>query len=391
MTRLALIAPLFLVTLFAPAAHADGCLPSSCGTSSSAVPGSRYLTLRTDGQTGPLVLYDVVAGRRHVSLPKGLAAADGRTFVSARTLGPSTTRVTRYALPSGRAISTRNLAGRQWLAAISPTGRRLLLSTVAPKGFTRFAVVDGLRISRLISLRGNYQVETLSPDGQRVFLVHWGDNGRYDLRRFDLRTNKLTATPTRSSESGELEKMQGIASVGIPSRNGKWLLTLYVKGNGTAFIHALDLRAGVGHCIDLAVPAGDFNTIGTSALTLSPDQRTLYVAMPLAGRIFSIDLAELEVTRTARFAPIPFSSFGFGLNPSGAVTPNGRMLYVAAGTRLWAVDTAVWKLRGPRAIGEGQNQYATATGVTPDGRRVVVLRFDHKLVVRDAATLQQIR
>ena len=390
MTRLALIAPLFLLTLFAPAAYADGCLPASCGTSSSTVPGSRYLALRTDGQTGPLVLYDVVAGRRHASLPNGFAAANGRAFVSARTLGPTATRVTRYALPSARAVAMRILPGRQWLAAVSPTANRLLFQTPAPNGFTRYTVVDGMRTTRVVSLRGSYQVETLSPDGQRVFLVHWGTNGRYDLRRFDLRRNKLTATPTRSSEDGELEKMQGTATVGIPSRNGNWLLTLYVKGSGSAFIHALDLRAGVGHCIDLEVPTGDFNTIGTSVLTLSPDQRTLYVAMPLAGRIFSIDLGELEVTRTARFAGIPVLSYPFGVNPSAAVTPNGRMLYVAAGTRLWALDTAAQKLRS-RAIGAGKNQWATATGVSPDGRRVVVLRFDKKRVVHDAATLERIR
>jgi hypothetical protein len=391
MTRLALIAPLFLLTLSVPAAQADGCLPSSCGTSSTAVPGSRYLTLRTDGQTGPLVLYDVVAGRRHVSLPRGLASADGRTFVTTRTLGPGATRLTRYALPSGRVVATGLLPGRQWLVAVSPNGSRLLLRTVAPRAFTRFAVVDGMRVTRLLSLRGFYDVETLSPDGQRVFLVHYGNSGRYDLRRFDLRTSRLSATPTRSSESGEVEKMQGVAWTGIPSRNGDWLLTLYVKGMGSAFIHALDLRAGVGHCIDLAVPRfKDVNDIGTAALTLSPDQRTLYVGMPLAGRIFSLDLQRLKVSNTVRFRPGSLSGFTFGLNPSAAVTPNGRMLYVTAGTSLWALDTAAGRVRGPRAIGAGDSQYATATGVTPDGRRVVVLRADHKLVTRDAATLARI-
>jgi hypothetical protein len=388
MTRLALIAPFFLLTLFAPAAHADGCLPASCGTSSSTVPGSRYLALRPDGQTGPYVVYDVVAARRHLSLPKGLASSDGRTFVSARTLGPKATQLTRYSLPSGRAVTTR-LPGRQWVAAVTPNGRRVLLQTAAPTGFTRYAVLDGLRTTRLISLRGNYEVETLSPDGQRAFLVHWGDNGRYDLRRFDLRTNKLSATPTRSSEDGTLEKMQGSAWTGIASPNGNWLLTLYVKSSGSAFVHALDLRAGVGHCIDLPVPAlSDMHEIGTSALALSRNQRTLYVAMPLAGRIFSIDLREVELARTLRFRGIAMSSFAFGLNPSAAVTPNGRMLYVAAGTSLWGVDTAAWRLRGPRTIGDGNNQYATGTAVTPDGRRVVVLRVDRKLVVRDAATLR---
>jgi hypothetical protein len=384
MTRLALIAPLFLLTLFAPAAQADGCPPSTCGTSGSAEPGSRYLTLRTNGQAGPLVLYDVVARRQHVSLPRGLASADGRTFVSARTLDKKATLLTRYALPSGRVIATLRLPGVQWLSAISPNGRRVLMQYRAPKGFTRYAVLDGMRMTRAISLRGNYEVETLSPDGQRVFLVHWRNNGVYDLRRFDLRTNKLSATPTRSSENGELEKMQGTAWVGVPSRNGKWLLTLYVKNDGSAFIHALDLRSGVGHCIDLEGVIGDLNTVGTSALALSPSQRTLYVAMPLVGRIFALDLRKLEVTRTLRFAPLSPLSYGFGINPSAALTPNGRMLYLAAGEKLWGLDTAAWRLRSSRSIGA----QATATGVTPDGRRVVVLRTDGKLVVRDAATLR---
>jgi hypothetical protein len=251
-------------------------------------------------------------------------------------------------------------------------------------------VVDGMRVTRLLSLRGFYDVETLSPDGQRVFLVHYGDSGRYDLRRFDLRTNRLSATPTRSSESGEVEKMQGVAWSGIPSRDGNWLLTLYVKGMGSAFIHALDLRAGVGHCIDLALPRySDVNDIGAAALTLSPDQRTLYVGMPLAGRIFSVDLQQLKVTSSVRLrggAP----GFTAGFNPSAAVTPNGRMLYVTAGTSLWALDTAAARVRGPRAIGVGQSQYATATAVTPNGRRVVVVRADHKLVTRDAATLARV-
>jgi DNA-binding beta-propeller fold protein YncE len=384
MTRLALIAPLFLLTLFAPAAHADGCPPSTCGTSASAEPGSRYLTVRTNGQAGPLVLYDVVSRRQHVSLPRGLASADGRTYVSARTLGKQATLLTRYSLPSGRVVATRRLPGRQWLAAISPNGRRVLVQYRAPKGFTRYAVLDGMRTTRAVSLRGNYEVETLSPDGQRIFLIHWTPTGRYDLRRFDLRTSKITATPTRSSESGEVEKMQGTAWVGVPSRNGNWLLTLYVKYDGSAFIHALDLRAGIGHCIDLEGVHGDLNTVGTSVLALSPNQRMLYVAMPLVGRIFALDLRKLELTRTVRFAPISAASYGFGINPSAALTPNGRMLYFAAGQKLWGLDTASWRLRSSSSLGA----QAAATGVTPDGRRVVVLRIDRKVVVRDAATLR---
>jgi len=38
-----------------------------------------------------------------------------------------------------------------------------------------------------------------------------------------------------------------------------------------------------------------------------------------------------------------------------------------------------------RAVGAGEKQYAVATAVSPDGRRVVVLRSDRKFVARDAA------
>jgi hypothetical protein len=387
MKKLALIATLFLVTPVATAAEAAGGGCSTC-TSGSAVPGSRYLTLRIEGQSGPLALYDMVTSRRHVSLPSGLVSADGTTFVSATKLGSGGTRVTRYALPSGRVVATGQLPGRQSLVAVSPDGRRLLLQFVAQPGSTRYAVVDGMRMTRGVSLRGNYEVETLSPDGRRMFLVHWGDNGRYDLRNYDLRTNRLATTPTRSSETGAVEKMQGVQSVGLASRDGAWLHTLYVKGRGVAFVHALDLRAGVGHCIDLELPAVDPTAIGAAALTLSPDERTLYIAMPLAGRVFSVDVGRLEVTHTLRFRRPALSALA--INPSAAVTPNGRMLYAAAGTSLWALDTAAWRLTGPRAVGVGEKQHAMATGVSPDGRRVVVLRSDRKLVARDAATLRRI-
>lgn len=374
MKKLALIATLVLV----PAVPASG---------GGAGPG--YLTVRSDGPSGPLALYDLATGRRQISLPSGLRSADGTTFVAARKLASGATLVTRYALPSGRVVATGRLPGRQSLVALSPDGRRMLLQYASSAGSTRYAVVDGMRMTRAISLAGKYEVETLSPDGQRVFLVHW-QNGRYDLRNFDLRTNRLVTTPTRSSETGAVEKMQGVPTVGLTTADGTWLHTLYVKGDGQAFIHALDMRAGVGHCIDLDVSAFDAITIGASSLQLSPDSRTLYVAMPLAGRIFTVDVNRLDVGQTLRYRRPALSRFAFGVTPSSAITPNGRMLYVAVGTSLWSLDTAARRLSGPRAIGTGEKQYAVAVAVTTDGRRVAVLRADRKLVLRDAATLRRV-
>jgi hypothetical protein len=386
MTKLALLIPLLVLVGSAGAAQADGCPPSSCGTSASAEPGSPYLIVRSNGQSGPIGLYRVADGKQQLSLPRGLLSADGRTFLVARPLGKQATLVTRFALPSAQVRTRVQLRGRHWAAAISADGRRTVLGTLAPRNSTRLEVLDGTRISKVVALKGFYELETISPDGNRLFLIRWRNNG-YDLRRYDLRTGRMTPTPTRSAESGGLEKMQGNAWTAVASRDGAWLLTLYLKGDGTAFIHALDLRAGVGHCIDLPVAAGDFNVTGTAALTLSPNQRLLYVTMPLLGRIFTLDLHKLDLTRTLRFRPVPVNAYSFGINPSAALTKNGRMLYVAAGRQLWAVDTAAGRVRGPYAVGKD----AMATAVSPDGRRVVVLRFDKTLVVRDAATLRRIR
>jgi hypothetical protein len=386
MTKLALLIPLLVLVGSAGAAQADGCPPSSCGTFASAEPGSPYLIVRSNGQSGPIGLYRVADGKQQLSLPRGLLSADGRTFLVARPLGQQATLVTRFALPSAQVRTRVKLRGRHWAAAISADGRRTVLGTLAPRHSTRLEVLDGTRISKVVALKGSYELETISPDGNRLFLIHWRNNG-YDLRRYDLRTGRMTPTPTRSAESGGLEKMQGNAWTAVASRDGAWLLTLYLKGDGTAFIHALDLRAGVGHCIDLPVAPGDFNAAGTAALTLSPNQRRLYVTMPLVGRIFTLDLRKLDLTRTVRFRPVPVNGYSFGINPSAALTKNGRMLYVAAGPRLWAVDTAVGRVRGPYAIGKA----AMGTAVSPDGRRVVVLRIDRELVVRDAATLRRIR
>jgi hypothetical protein len=354
-----------LLALPAPAA-ADGCPASQCGTTSSALPGSRHVYLRPNGHGGPLLVYDVVARKRVATLPRGLASADGRVFVSAARAKTGTT-VVRYALPSGHLLAAMRVPGRLFLQAVSADGQRVVLGGTGPRTRTRFVVLDGYRIARTVTLRGVYESETISPDGTRLFLIHWLTN-RYELKLYDFTQRRLLATRTFEPD-GSLEKMVGQAWTGVATRDGRWLLTLYVEGNGTAFVHALDLVRGVGHCLDLPGRAGALE-IGAAALVLSPDETRLHVANPLLGSVTTIALSGPRVVRTTTFrSPLRSTSFSFGIGPNGAAARDGTIAF--SGNRLvWRYDPRVGRVVGPFRSG------STVAGLSFVGGRVVAVAAD---------------
>lgn len=376
MERLVLVAVLF--ALSAGSAHADGCPPSQCGTFSSAVPGSRFLHVRTNGERGPLRIYDVVARRQVAALPAGMMSADRSRFVSVHSVRQTPSYLSTHGLPSGERLSWRKLPGRFGLAGVSRTGARVVLTKASTVGTTTFAVADRGRVVRTVRLPGSYELETLSPDGNRLFLIHWRKNG-YDLETYDLAMRGLR--PTVMLEEGQPEKLVGQAWRGVATRDGRWLLTLYLKGR-EAFVHALDLQRGIGHCVDL--PAhGDPRTLGTSGLGLSPDQRRLYVVNPILGRIFTIDLRSPRVAHVARFEPwLGADEVGFGASPNVATSSNGRTLYFNGNGLLWAYDVPYGRVRGPYPA----RRWVMGLAFTPDDKRLVVFGGDGRTGTLDAAT-----
>jgi hypothetical protein len=276
------------------------------------------------------------------TLPRGLASANGRIFVSAARAKTGTT-VARYALPSGDLLAAVRVPGRLFLQAVSADGQRVVLGASGRRTTTRFVVLDGYRVARTVTLRGVYESETVSPDGTRLFLIHWLRNS-YELKLYDFARQRLTATPTFEPD-GSIEKMVGQAWTGVATRDGRWLLTLYVKGDGTAFVHALDLVRGVGHCLDVPGRAGPLE-IGASALVVSADGKRLVVANPLLGSVTTIALAGPRVTRTTTFrTPLRSTSFSFGIGPNGAARA-GTIAF--SGNRLvWRYDTRAGRVSGP--------------------------------------------
>jgi hypothetical protein len=372
---------LLLVLIPTPAtALADGCPPSSCGTTSVAPSGSPVTLIRPTGQQGPAEGYDLVTGRRSFRLPYGVLAADGRTFVSTRRLKASKkTIVERYDGRTGNLLSKRTTPGSWFVAAVSADGHSVALGWYLRRGLALAVADKAVRFQK--ALRGMWEVEALSPDGNRLFLVHWKRSGGYTLENVDTRSGRLS--PTRLDEADE--KMSGQAQGAVMTRDGRWLLTLYLKADSSTFLHALDLRTGLAHCIDLPL-RGDPLKVGSTALALSPDEHKLYLASPFLGRVMTVDLRAFRVSRDVRFTRLaadPLSMVG----PSAAVTPNGRMLAFSGADRAWLYDSAFGVVRQPvRTTWE-----IRGIGFGPDGRRLMTLGAAGQARAFDAATGEPVR
>jgi hypothetical protein len=148
---------------------------------------------------------------------------------------------------------------------LSADARTLVLAGLPrryPPKTTRLAVLDlrrfALRVRERVTLPGFFTVDAISPDGRRVYLIHYthpDDALRYEVRAYDLPHRRLLPKPiVDPREPGE--KMQGIAVTRVMSADSRWAYTLYARPAGAPFIHALDTRAGRAACIDLDGLAG---------------------------------------------------------------------------------------------------------------------------------------
>ena len=377
-TRRLLFLPLLLL-LPAPAATADGC-PSPCSGQSSSPPNAKYLYVQPEGSRGEIVAYNTVFGTVAFSLPPGAASADGRRHVVASWRRVNT-ELANFNLRNGLMEFVSYVPGRWRIAGVSPTGKWAALDA-SRAAQTRIAIVDAQRgkVVHRANLAGRFEVETISRDGKRLFLIEHLQDGRYLVRLYDLTLGRLKTQALKAS--GEGAPMVGLAWSGIGSPDGRWLLTLYLNTHHNhAFVHALDLQEGKPACVDLPSGSGRLTSLKRYTLTLSPNGRTLFAANPALGVVASIDLRTLKVTRAARFAPSPAGRPTRQLS-AGTISRNGRTLYFSAGSGLWAYDSAYGLVRGPYGTG-GQ---IVGFGYGPGDRTVHALRTDGKMLRFDAAT-----
>ena len=363
---ISLTGALALVTLLVGVASAVPCGPSTCAPFSVAPPGGNVLLVRWQGMSGPLSAYNLTSGKANAKLPGGVLAANGRSYVTGSAAPTGTgTRITRYDARSGAAVSSWTVTGTtSQVSAVSATGRYAALVQGQKNPTIRVVDLDRRTVLRSVELQGNWQVDALSRNASRLYLLENQPNGDYRVR-VDIAGRGLLPDPI--TDPAETEPMTGFPWSSVATPDGRWQLTLFVKTSETkteAFIHALSLDRGTAKCIDLST--GEFMSTGRYALVLSPNGRTLYAANPSLGRVFVVDLARRAVTSTVRFPSTVAddqTSSAFG-----AISRDGRNLVFSAGNGLHAFDTRTHAVRRLAFTGP-----IVGVGVAPNGRSLLAV------------------
>jgi len=362
-----LIGAAALLTLAAGVASAVPCGPSTCAPFSVAPAGGNALLVRWQGATGPLSTYNLTTGKRMTGLPAGVLAANGRTFVSGSPDATSSgTTVTRYDARTGESLDTWTVAAaKARVAAVSVTGRYAALIAGEKNQTVTVADLDRQTVLRTVQLQGQWQVDALSRDASRLYLLEYQPNGSYRVR---LETTGRGLVPEPVTDPDEKEPMTGSPWSSVATPDGRWQLTLFIKSSenkSEAFIHALSLDTAAAKCIDLS--SGEFMSMGRYALVLSPNGRTLYAANPSIGRLSVVDLRRRAVTSTVRFPSIVADnqySRAFG-----AVSRDGRNVYFSSGLGLQAYDTRTHAVRRVSFTGP-----IVGIGVAPSRRTLLAIR-----------------
>ena len=143
------------------------------------------------------------------------------------------------------------------------------------------------------TLRGNYEPEAFSQDGDRLYLIKYvpaeAPTG-YQVRQLDLATGEVSGVESVDIRPGAI--MGGSARGRVMAPDGSRLYTRYsvpagvpdgLHGTdterGRAFIHILDLEEGWAHCLLLPDPIG-VDTMASGPIAISPDGATLAVVDP---------------------------------------------------------------------------------------------------------------
>jgi hypothetical protein len=197
----------------------------------------------------------------------GIAVAGGAHVVAVAKRGGGETQlrlvrdrdgvvVRTRVLPAGVGVPTVTFSGLT--EGTFAGGRKLVLasSMYDDARRTTFVVLDARTLTplRTIRLAGAFAFDAVSPDGRRLYVLHYplGVNGgiRYVVRSIDLRTGKLEPGAIVDKTEPD-ERMNGVALARAWSRDGSWAYTLYNGGTSHAFVHALNTRGRVARCIDL--------------------------------------------------------------------------------------------------------------------------------------------
>lgn len=163
-------------------------------------------------------------------------------------------------------------------------GRTLVLAsasnnartTVGPRAVSRFALVGTrrLRLRVVVTLRGAFSFDALSPDGKTMYLIEYlSQYTRYRVRAYDLAAGRLLTRVIFDFRLGK-RPMRGQPLTRARAPGGAWVYTLYTRQGATPFVHALDAVRRRAVCIDLPWK-GSQQKLWRLRMTVSPDGKRI--------------------------------------------------------------------------------------------------------------------
>jgi hypothetical protein len=253
----------------------------------------------SDGGPSPGVVsgWDGVAARSGAVRYVAVTAQNWTTVEAVRVRGG---RVLRFASVRGYygvpLVTQNGTAG-----GLSHDGRTLVLSSYpspAANAVSRFAVFNtrSLHLKRVVTLRGTYSYDALSPDGSMIYLIEYSQGAtsvRYRVRAYDLAGGRLLAGAIADKRLWG-DYMRGFPVSRATSSDGGWVYTLYGKPDGTAFVHALDAKHRAAFCVNLPWRRAQ-NAIGLVKLSLLGGDKQLLLRQPGFGRLAIVDTASFRV------------------------------------------------------------------------------------------------
>ncbi len=282
------------------------------------------------------------------------------------------TNLTAVDPASGNELWTGRVPGALDVTLVSESGDMVVLEPRGQQtgyrgGSRRTSLVvsgSGVRQAETITLQGNYEPEAFSTDGRSLFVLQYlpaRAPTSYRVRRLDLASERIFGVYTAD---GDLqESMRGTARIQALSPDDRRLYTLYslrAQGERYAFVHVLSLDGLWAHCIDLPREFGAAIE-RTTALTVAPDGKRLYVASSEIERLVEIDTDALKVVRATDV------EFGGPGRAAHALYGSDGTLYLSSGRRIVAVDgesltvertfDANASVRGIQAAADGRRLY----------------------------------
>jgi hypothetical protein len=238
----------------------------------------------------------------------GILAADGNVrYVAISTPGWST--VATIEVEGGRILEYRAVRGSYGIplvaydgttGGLSADGSTLVLASftgpVAPGQVSRFAVLRAdkhLRTRKMVTLRGTFSFDAVSPSGRILYLIEYLQSGTtitYRVRAYDVVRGKLVPGSIVDRREPD-EQMQGSPVTRASSRDGVWAYTLYARPAGKPFVHALDTRHAQAFCIDLPWRANQ-QALQNVKMTARAGRLVIHDG---AGRLASVDTKSWRV------------------------------------------------------------------------------------------------